>query len=160
MKRFLILAAVLAWPAAAFAEEKPLKQQAADAAETIRRDSKEATDATIKAAREAWRTTKAYLSQDSTEYHDGAGKKLESFAGEIAILNQDSRKEPMAGRSYFQTRVKALQEHLEYARAEFTKLPADKEQKDYASARKHFDRTLQALEEAVGQARAEASDEG
>jgi hypothetical protein len=160
MKQILLLIAILALPSGSFGEEKTVNHQAAEAADTIKRDSKDAAEATVKAVREAWRSTKAYLSEDPNEYRDGAMKKLAGFTGEIARLNADSRKESMADRTYFLTRVKALQEHLEYARAELAKLPVNKEQKDYAFARRHFDRTLETLEDAIDQARSEANDEG
>jgi hypothetical protein len=160
MKSFFVLITVLAMPSLSFAEETTLKGRAADAAETIKRDAKETADATAKAAREAWKTTKAYLSQDVGEYRKGAVKRLESVGDEIAALNMDATKESMADRTYFQTRVRALREHLEYARAELAKLPDNKDQKDYTSARRHFNRTLETLEDAADQARSEASNEG
>jgi ElaB/YqjD/DUF883 family membrane-anchored ribosome-binding protein len=155
----LALVAVLAMPSVSLAEETTLKGRAADAAESIKRGVKDAADATARATREAWKTTKAYLSQDPGEYRNGAVKKLESLGDEVAALGIDAKKVSMADRTYFQTRIRALHEHLEYARAELAKLPDNKDQKDYTSARRHFNRTLETLEDAVDQARSEASNE-
>jgi len=159
MKLPVVFLCSLAFAGAAFAEEKPVSERAADAVSSIKRDTKDAADKAARAVREAWRSTKAYLSQDPSEYRTGAMKKLEGFEGEIQTLTGEAQQEPMAGRSYFQTRLKALREHLDYAKAEMAKLPENKDQKDYEAARHHFDRTLQTLGDAIDQAESEARPE-
>lgn len=156
MKHILLVFAFCALPAAALAEEKPLKERAAQAAETIQREAKEAGAATAAAARQAWKSTKAYLSQSPAEYRQGANRQLDEVAGDLERLQADSKQAHLASREYFQTRLRALREHLEYARAELIKLPGDQAEKDFEFARKHFNHTLESLEEAVAQAREEA----
>lgn len=159
MKHPVVLLCSLALVSASFAEEKPVSERASDAVDSIKRDTKDAANKAVRAAREAWRSTKAYLSQDPSEYRTGAMKKLEGFDGEIQTLTGEAQREPMVGRFYFQTRLKALREHLDYAKAEMAKLPENKDQKDYEAARHHFDRTLQTLEDAIDQAQSEAKPE-
>jgi len=159
MKFPVVFLGSLALVTASFAEEKPVSERAADAVNSIKRDTRDAADKAARAVREAWRSTKAYLSQDPGEYRTGAMKKLEGFEGELQTMTGEAQQGPMAGRFYFQTRLKALREHLDYAKAEMAKLPESKDQKDYEAARHHFDRTLQTLEDAIDQAESEAKPE-
>lgn len=157
MKRTFILTTLLTLPLLGFADDKPLKERASETAEKIKQEAKEATSTASGAMRDAWRTTKAYLSTDPAEFRAGASRKLDELAASIDNL-KTAETGPMASRPYFQTRVRALSEHLDFARGELSKLPADASQGDYSVARKNFNHTLGSLEDAVHAARSEAYD--
>ena len=142
------------------AEEKPLKEKAAKAVETIKRETQEAASAAGRVAREAWKSTKSYLSDDPKEYRDGAVRRVEELASEVTELKAQSQRGALAHRKYFATRVSALKEHLDFARQDLSRLPAEKGGKDYDGSRKRFNQTLESLEAAVDQAQAEAKAEG
>jgi len=153
MKRTLILATILTLPALAMAQDKTLPERASDAAATVEHGTKEAAAAVVNATRNAWNSTKAYVTQDPTEFREGAERKLKELAEDIDQLKSESKGE-LASREYFGTRMKALNEHLVFARTELRKLPGDK--KEFPDARKRMNNTLDGLESAVGEAQKEA----
>lgn len=155
MKRTLIAAILLSMPILGVAEDKSLKERAAEMAEKLKQETEEATSTASGAMREAWRSTKAYLSPNPAEFRAGASRRLDELAGSIDNLRK-SETGPMASRPYFVTRVRALQEHLDFARGELEKLPPDAEEGGYIAARKNFNRTLGNLENAVNAAHDEA----
>ena len=61
-------------------------------------------------------------------------------------------------RSYLQTRLQALREHVDYARAEAVKLPNSEGDPEFTSAHAHFHRTMTGLREAFAQALDELND--
>jgi hypothetical protein len=154
MKRTLILATILTLPALGMAEDKTLSERASDAAASVERGTKDAAETVVNATRNAWSSTKAYITQDPVEFRQGADRKLDELAKEIDQLKGDS-KGGFASREYFGTRVKALREHLEFARGELRKMPEDK--KEFPDARKRMNNTLDGLEGAVSEAQKEVS---
>ena len=151
------IALLAALPAVSRAEDKPLKERAEKAFETIKQETREATAAATKAARKAWNATQEYLTEDPREYRDGATRKLEELSGDVIVLKENLGNGPVASRNYFATRVAALAEHLEFARAELAKLPKGKEA-GYDEARRQLNNTVEHLEKAVSQAQTEAAD--
>lgn len=160
MKTTLVasLALLVLLPSPAPAEDKPLKERAAEAVTTLKRETREATAVATRAARQAWKATKEYVTEDPREFREGAVRKLDDLTTEVATLQDQAHREPLAQRKYFGTRVTALREHLDYARAALTKLPAEKKGADYDATRQHFTYTLEQLDQAVDQAQAEARD--
>jgi hypothetical protein len=153
MKRTLLFATILSLPALGMADDKPLSERASDAAASVERGTKEAAQTVVNATRNAWNSTKAYVTQDPAEFREGAERKIKELADDIDQLKSDSKGE-LASREYFGTRMKALHEQLVFARSELRKLPEDK--KEFPDARKRMNNTLDGLEGAVGEAQKEA----
>lgn len=61
-------------------------------------------------------------------------------------------------RSYLRTRLQALSEHVDYARAEAVQLPVSEGAPNFSSAHAHFFRTISGLREAFTQALNEMND--
>ncbi len=152
MKITLLLAALLSLPLGGFAEEKTLKERGLDAVEAVRRETKDAADAASRTLREAWKDTKAYLSQDGAEYRAGASAKLDELSAEIDVMKKRAPSTRVGSRPYFATRLQALREHQDYARLELARMPADRDTAAYSAARKDFDHTIDSLEEAIDDA--------
>jgi chromosome segregation ATPase len=153
MKRTPILATILALPSLVMADDKTLPERASDAAKSVEHGTKEAAKAVVDATRNAWNSTKAYISPDPAEFREGAERKIKELAEDIDQLKSESKGE-LASREYFGTRVKALREQLGFARNELRKLPDDK--KEFPDARKRMNNTLDGLEGAVSEAQKEA----
>jgi hypothetical protein len=153
MKKTLIFATVLALPALGMADDKSFSERASDAAATVEHGTKQAAETVVNATKNAWNSSKAYVTQDPVEFREGAERRLKELAEDIDQLKGESKGE-LASREYFGTRVKALQEHLVFARGELRKLPEDK--KEFPDARKRMNNTLDGLEGAVGEAQKEA----
>ena len=141
------------------AEEKTAKEKASDAVETVKDKTAKATDAVVEATKEAWKKTKAFLSEDAKAYRDGASERLKEIDREIAAVRSDSKAGKLAGRAYFQTRISALSQHRDYAATQLSRVPSDKENAGYDKARKQLDDTVEDLENALAAARAEIRNE-
>jgi len=153
MKRTLLFAALLALPTLGMADDKTLPERVSDAAASVEHGTKAAAETVVNATRNAWNSTKAYVSPDPAEFREGAERKIKELADDIDQLKSES-KGPVASREYFGTRVKSLREQLAFARGELRKMLADK--KDFPDARKRMNNTLDGLESAVGEAQKEA----
>lgn len=152
MKRTLILATILTLPAFAMADDKTLSERASNAAASVEQGTKEAASAVVNATRNAWNSTKAYVSPDPAEFRENAERKIKELADDIDQLKGESKGE-IASREYFGTRVKSLREQVVFARSELRKLPDDKAA--FPDARKRMNDTLDSLESAVAEAQKE-----
>lgn len=141
------------------AEEKTVKEKVSDAAETVRDKTAKATEAVVETTKEAWKKTKAFLSEDPKTHRDGASDRLKEIDREIAKLRSDSKAGKLSDRAYFQTRLSALTQHHDYAVKELNRAPKDKQAAGYDDARKKLDNTLEDLENALTEARGEIRNE-
>jgi transposase len=140
-------------------EEKTLKEKTVDATETVKEKTAKAAETVIETTKEAWKKTKAFLSQDAKTYRDGASEKLKEIDREIEKLQSDGKAGKLRARAYFKTRISALAQHHDYAVRELNRLPKDKQTAGYDDARKRFDDTLEDLENALAEARSEVRNE-
>ena len=154
----LALAFITSSPASA-EETKPLKERASDAVETTRDAAKMASEAVAKTTRETWVKTKAYLSDDPDTYRRGAELKLNELGLEIAELRKYSV--GIKDRTYFLTRVEALEQHHKYAENQLVALPPEdirEGSKGREGLRKRVDLILAHLDDHVDLAHKEAKD--
>jgi hypothetical protein len=141
------------------AEKKTVKEKASDAAETVKDKAAKVTEAVVETTKEAWKKTKAFLSEDAKTYRDGASDRLKEIDREIAKLRSDSKAAKLGDRAYFQTKLSALTQHHDYAVKELNRVPKDKQAAGYDDARKKLDNTLEDLENALAEARGEIRNE-
>ena len=151
----LALAFITSLPASA-QETKPLKGRASYAAEATKDTAKKAAKAVAKTTRETWVKTKAYLSNDPDTYRRGAEQKLNDLGTEIADLRKHSA--GVKDRTYFLTRVEALEQHHKYASNQFAALPPEEIRKGRDGQRKPLDTTLERLDDHIDLAQREAKD--
>ena len=158
MKRtlsFITTIVIALCPVPMFAQEttaERIKEKSSEALETTKKKANEAAKTVSEKSKEAWRKTKAYLSQDPQTYRDGANQRLEELGSQIGKIEAESKDAELASRSYFDTRLKALGEHHEFAEKELSDLPRGE---DFAHARKQLDYTIDQLETAADQAQSE-----
>jgi hypothetical protein len=161
MKNILTTHILAATLLVAQAGERSLPEKARDAAGTVVEKTKEVArdtkDAVVGAARQvgratraAWNKTKAYVSEDTAVYRDGANATLAGLAREITDLKAQM---PSGAPAYFRTRLLSLDEqhaHLAMRLAQLTHV----EIKDHSSGPRHdFDLCLGDLEQAIDQAK-------
>lgn len=151
----LALAFITSSPASA-QETKRLKERASDAVEATKDTTKRAADAVARSTREAWQKTKAYLSDDPDTYRRGAELKLNELGAEIAELRKHSA--GIKDRTYFLTRVEALEQHHKYAANQLAALPPEDIHKGREGMRKRVDLILARLDDYVDLAQKEAKD--
>jgi len=92
------------------------------------------------------------LDQNPGEFRERTGKEIEACALALDGMIRRANLGTIGSRSYLQTRLQALREHVDYARTELVKLPASQGDEDFISAHAHFYRTLKSLEQAFSQA--------
>ena len=153
----LLTFAVLAFSAEAqqTATERA-KDKASDAIQATKDTTKKAADAVARTTREAWAKTKAYLSDDPDTYRRGADQKLNELGAEIATLRTHSA--GIKDRTYFLTRVDALEQHHKYATNQLAALPQEELRKGREGLRKRVDVILERLDDYVDLAQREAKD--
>ncbi len=151
----LALAFITSLPASA-QETKRLKERASDAAEATKDTAKKAADAVAKTTREAWAKTKAYLSDDPDTYRRGAAQKVNELGAEIAELRKHSA--GIKDRTYFLTRIEALEQHHKYAANQLAALPQEEMREGREGLRKRIDVILAHLDDYVDLAQKEAKD--
>lgn len=91
------------------------------------------------------------LNEDSEAFRVKTLQEIEIYAHGAKTLTRrcdDSR-------AYQQTRIKALREHADYARAELVVLPMNEYEEDFTSAHAHFYTTMRGLRDAFSQAMGE-----
>jgi hypothetical protein len=132
------------------------KEKASDVIEETKDTTKKAADAVATTTREAWAKTKAYLSDDPDTYRRGADQKLNELGAEIATLRTHSV--GIKDRTYFLTRLEALEQHHKYAAKQLAALPQEEVRKGREGLRKRLDIILERLEDYVDLARREAKD--
>jgi hypothetical protein len=106
-----------------------------------------------------WTVTEQAIEHDVEAYRNRSSEQLESLGLAIDGLNQRCNRPQFVGRSYLQTRVRALREHLNFAQAELVKLPGSQSDESFRQAHAEFYRTLTTLQEAFSQAAEELSDQ-
>ncbi len=142
---------------AAFAADPPtaaerLKDAASDAGDALQR----AGSVLAQETREAWTKTKAYLSDDPETYQKGATQKLQELSAEVARLRGNFA--AIKERSYFQTRLLALEQHQQFAQKQLAALAPDAIRKGREGTRRDVDTTLERLEEHLDIAQKEVRD--
>lgn len=83
---------------------------------------------------------------------------MQTYAQAWQELRERCDAPAFTSRNYLPTRVRALREHLDYARAELLKLPSSPGDPAFTSAHSHFYRTLRYLEAAFAQAENELNE--
>jgi hypothetical protein len=142
----------------ATAEEKPttekVKETASDAVEATKEGAKRAAHTVAATTRQAWKKTKAYLSQEPTTYRQGASGQLNELKKEINQL-----KEVNAGdRDYFATRIHSLEQQHQYAEDQLAGLAVEDMKAAKESKRSRLNRTIDRLEDNIALAQKEAND--
>ena len=132
------------------------KDKASDAIQSTKDTTKQAADAVARTTREAWAKTKAYLSDDPDTYRRGADQKLNELGAEIATLRTHSA--GIKDRTYFLTRIEALEQHHKYATNQLAALPQEELRKGREGLRKRADVILERLDDYVDLAQREAKD--
>jgi hypothetical protein len=103
---------------------------------------------------EGWEAAMASSADDPSRLRLRSLQDIESYA--LAIAGMKARCEP--SRPYLKTRMQALREHVDYARAELMKLPSSQGDPDFTTANAHFHRTMNGLREAFTQSVNELND--
>ena len=142
------------------AQQKPVGDRIADALHDAKRETRDIASAAARKAREGWKKTKAYLSEDPVEHRTGAARRLEELAREIADVKTRSAETSVGKRPHFQTRLLALSQQLDHVQGELARLSNLKSQSGYGAARKRFDASLDLLERAIDLAEDELSAAG
>jgi hypothetical protein len=149
MKKILCLLFVGLGFSSAFAEDS-LKEQLRKAAEMLKGEVAKVTEKTEIKGREWYNAARERLTTSREEYLQKAGTALAGWKADIEVLKEQG------GRDYFKTRVKALEEHHDYAAKEIETLSAITEETAFRARQKSADKTMWTLEAAVEQALEEA----
>jgi hypothetical protein len=101
-----------------------------------------------------WEAATIAFSSNPDAFRNDSLKEIEGYALATNAMNRHCE----ASRNYLQTRLQALREHVDYARAEVAKLPESAGDPDFQSTYAHFYRTMNGLHEAFRQALNELND--
>jgi hypothetical protein len=101
-----------------------------------------------------WESNLGAVLDDPDTYRVKTFQELETYAQQANAMFQHCGE----SRGYLRTRVKALNEHVTYAREELLELPADSYDQDFTLAHAHFYTTMTGLREAFAQATGELKD--
>lgn len=104
-----------------------------------------------------WDAVERQVEEDSVGYQRRASAGLQRVAEHVRQLEALCA-DTAAQRPYLGARVRALREHLEYARAELLQLPSSTGQDGFTLAHAHFHRTVKHLDSALAQLTAECAD--
>jgi len=129
--------------------QETLKDHLRDAAH----DAKEALKSVGQAAREGWRQSKAYESEDPEVYRPGLHQRLVDLSADIAALHRDAA--DVKGHAYFLTRINALDQQYQEAAVDLATLPPDALRHRDNPARRDLNDLVGRLEEYVSLAQAE-----
>ena len=99
-----------------------------------------------------WASMEMLLDENPGEFRKRTGQEIEACALALEGMVRRANLGTIGSRSYLQTRLQALREHVDYARSELVKLPASQGDEDFIPAHAHFYRTLKSLEQAFSQA--------
>ena len=102
-----------------------------------------------------WSSTERHLEQDPEDFRKLSSEEIESCALALEGLSRRADHGALGSRSYLGTRLRALREHVDYARSELIKLPASQGDENFVPAHAHFYRTIKSLEQAFAQAATE-----
>jgi len=132
-----------------------VKEKTSEALEATKEGTKRAAHAVANTTRQAWRKTKAYFSEDTTTYREGATKKLKELGAEISQLKEKSAS--AGDRDYFATRIRSLEQQHQYAEDQLAGATEDlKPGKE--SKRSRINQTIDRLEDNIDLAQKEAKD--
>ncbi len=87
-------------------------------------------------AREGWKKTKGYLSEDPLKHRTGAAQRMDELSREIADVKARSTETTVGRRPHFLTRLLALTQQHDHVCGELAKLSNLKSQSGYGAARK------------------------
>ena len=107
------------------------------------------------AFRQEVETTWMAAEDDADRYRTYSMQEIEAYALTLQGLTMRCDQGEFASRDYLRTRLQALREHIDYARAEALKLPSSRGNEQFVPAHAHFHRTLSNLQGAF----AETADE-
>jgi len=109
----------------------------------------------LAASPRGWSSTERLLEQDPEDFRKLSSEEIESCALALEGLSRRADHGALGSRSYLGTRLRALREHVDYARSELIKLPARRGDENFIPAHAHFYRTIKSLEQAFAQAATE-----
>jgi hypothetical protein len=89
------------------------------------------------------------------DFRNLTSREIETCALVIDAMVRRANQGTIGSRSYLHTRLRALREHVDYARSELIKLPSDQSDENFLPAYAHFFRTMRSLEQAFAQAATE-----
>jgi hypothetical protein len=140
------------------AEEKPttekVKESTSDAVEATKEGTKKAAHAVAQTTRQAWKKTKAYFSENTTTYREGATKRLDELNAEINQLKEKN----VGDRDYFATRIRSLEQQHQYARDQLAGAAAEDLKLGKESRRSRINQTIDRLEDNIDLAQKEVKD--
>jgi hypothetical protein len=113
-------------------------------APSIQLESRTPSMALIAPPPQSWEETMDALSINSEVFRINKLQQIERYARDAQGLSTRCE----SSRTYLQTRVQALREHVDYARAELQKLPSSQGDPEFLSAQAHFYRTMNGLHDA------------
>ena len=102
-----------------------------------------------------WSSIERQLERSPEDFRNQASQEIETCALALDGLTRRANVGTLGTRSYLQTRLQALREHVDYARSELIKLPASQGDEHFIPAHAHFHRTMKSLEHAFAQAATE-----
>jgi hypothetical protein len=151
--RFLPLATLLlSW--APQADAQTFMDRVRGAFDSTKRTVGNAAHQAGQASRRWLDTAKENLRLSRPEYTRRAGDRIQQSA--LALQRVKTGPSGVVDRKYFKTRIMALEQHLEYSRAEYAFLQSSPSEVVFRERQKDFDFTLWSLEEAVSLAQSEA----
>lgn len=133
-----------------------LKEKTLETLDAARDTAKHAARAVAQGAREAWAKTKPYLSEDPETYRGGAQQRINDLGAEIAALRRESR--GFVERTYFFTRLDALEQQHKYATERLAELPQAELRQRETGRRQQLDLVLSRLEDHLDLAQKEIRD--
>ncbi len=134
-----------------------LKEKTSEAIDATKAGTKRAAHSIAQTSRHAWKKTKAYFSEDTTTYREGADQQLIDLRAEISRLKKQSAN-VIGGRDYFATRVRSLEEQDQYINDQLAGLAAEDMKSARESKRSRLNQTIERLEENIALAQKEVQD--
>ncbi|MEQ1861506.1 MAG: hypothetical protein ABMA13_16415 [Chthoniobacteraceae bacterium] len=161
MKHILTTTILVATAFGSQANEKSITEKARHTAGAVVEKTKDLAsdtkDAVVGAARRAgkavrtgWRESKAYVSDETPVYHEGANTILASLGREIAGVKEQT---PRGAPVYFRTRLQALDEQHAHLVGLLAGLSPEQLKVRSSGPRYEFDQCVGDLEDAIDQAK-------
>jgi hypothetical protein len=160
MKQILTVTILAATTFTGLAEEKSVSEKTRDAAEAVADKTREIAidtrDAVVgtahkvaRATRSGWAKTKAYFSEETPVYREGAYATLAGLAREIAEVKAQV---PNGAPAYIRTRLLSLDEQHDHLAGYLARFTPETIKDRTSRARNEFDRCVLDLEGAIDQA--------
>lgn len=99
-----------------------------------------------------WTSVEGLLERNPEEFRKLTSQEIETNALALEAMIRRADRGTVGNRSYLNTRLQALREHLDYAREELVHLPSSQGDETFIPAHAHFYRTMKSLEQAFDQA--------